>query len=476
MLIDTISPVGRESFHSDETQTMDQFFSSGLLSSIPNLEPWGNDHGTPNMTGRTTNEEQHVSDFLEHANVPLEDQRSHCSMCTSVPCKLPRLVIHASHLGLSREAKDRSFSSPLSRPCFSPDTSAVVVGTEAPEASSAQQNRLIYINLSPDPKGSDNRSQKISNADAGAGAQNEQPAETYQWWSCQLDGFVRDLGFFRTNAIVLALSRGRIGLVHTEARSLVWGPDKPLQSKRIHRDEIREMALVPGTDRVCTIGFDGQFLVTSLERAFLEADHEQLPSGRVHTDLAEIGRITIGRTLSSVRQLQSVSHSIETFTVTTDDGGLYLLDLRLPKPQAAVCLLETFREGLFAHDHCSGSTSAVALGFFDGMLCMFDLRTLRELERITEVAQKSIGDLRWCAQNRLFAFGSPTVVSWKREESSGKILPEWHAHAFQCPHHSRLDIDAFGMPIGVVGAGDLQMHTSLLAVSDSFGYLSVFDI
>jgi len=465
----------RSRYRFDNDPSLDQIFCASLLETMPEIGICTTDNDAHCAQSSSCSGVLHSSTFQEHIELRMDHPDGLCDLCATSPSRAPRLVIHAARIGQRSGNLDPFRCSALSRPALSPDADAVVFGITEPDSSNSQGNRLIHVSLQPDPS-----SQSLPmDAASGGGQQGscgQGANETYQWWACALNNPVQDLVYARRNTVLLGLSTGHVAALHTTAESLGLGPDMPPRTTRLHRDAIREIVLTDGNDCMFTISHDGQVLLTSIERLFAEASGAPLASADTVSNGAEIGRVSIGRPTSSVRPTCTNSSSKETCTVTTDDGALYLVDMRMPTWQAAICVLETKRDGLFAHDHEAGDAPVVLLGYADGLLSILDFRTFREIGRYRESPFASVGDIRSVGPHQFISFGSPTAVMWSYDEKTATLAPDWHMHPFRCEHQSEPSPDAFIPGSPTLAKGDLHLALSMIALTDTRGYLSLLSV
>jgi len=224
---------------------------------------------------------------------------------------------------------------------------------------------------------------------------------------------------------------------------------EPLAKDCQHLDTIRELAVSePNPHLILSGGFDTKVFVSDLDR--LGKGREQWANGIYHAE----------QVISSVRW-----SSTETWlaSCTADEGTIHFFDIRANNTRV-IC--NTNKLELYTHAYLREYN--IALGFGDGTIQCRDQRKLDAvLSSIRDPYMTQIGEIVMNAQSNVcVVFGVPVFTLW---EDHGGIL-EQRAHGTTVHATSRI------APVDYKTSGQFIAGTSLLAVADVSGVMTLFDL
>jgi hypothetical protein len=99
---------------------------------------------------------------------------------------------------------------------------------------------------------------------------------------------------------------------------------------------------------------------------------------------------------------------------TTDTGVVHIFDIRTDRRRPAI-LYDTCKKDLYAHQY--RDCSVIFLGFGDGQIQVFDIRSKRMLLGFRDPYQAQVGDIRFNYTTKRFAvFGSPCFTLWSYDD------------------------------------------------------------
>jgi len=345
--------------------------------------------------------------------------------------RLPILL----NVNLFKMAVNRPTNNPgLSRVSFCPfDNSVFVCGTEEQDTFK-KGNCLIVGTLEIDskqPRSTTNNSLNLS-------------------FSHPVPDYIRDVLWFDEQHILFAANQ-KMGVLRVS-------PEKNAGVKfleivmfpEFHKDAIREVAVSDGNKNlVISGGFDGNVFVTDITKLISDIRKNEKKSENSLYPCREV--------------VGSVSwHITDPYlaSCTTDTGTLHIFDIRTDKRRPAI-VHDTTKKELYCHSYRDSNN--IMLGFGDGTIQIFDLRSKRCTLSMNDPHQNQIGEIRFDHKNNCFAtYGSPSVSVFKAQETM--TIPCGHASLNSSPSTPYYKT-----------SGDLRRGTNQVVLTDSFGNFSVFD-
>jgi WD40 repeat protein len=292
----------------------------------------------------------------------------------------PRLIKPLLLEDLSKTLASIGVSSSLSKPSFCPISDGkyrkVVVGTEDLDYT-RNSNKLIFFQLEEN---------KLCCSENGVPL-----VSTYH-----LEMHVRDVHWIDLQHIVFAQGH-RIGLCRVGSDNNV---EEIINFPEFHQDWIRELAVCPRDNRyVLSGGFDGKVFVTDIFKLATDIQKGEKKS--------ENSLYPCNEVVGSVAW-----HPTDNFlaSCTTDPGTLHLFDVRTDKRRPAI-VSDTGKKELYTHAY--RDENIILLGYGDGKIGLFDIRSQKPMLIFQDPIQKAIGDFRVDFKSKSFAtFGIPEVTVW----------------------------------------------------------------
>eukprot|EP00761_Pharyngomonas_kirbyi_P003611 gb/GECH01003615.1/.p1 GENE.gb/GECH01003615.1/~~gb/GECH01003615.1/.p1 ORF type:complete len:387 (+),score=55.16 gb/GECH01003615.1/:1-1161(+) len=270
---------------------------------------------------------------------------------------------------------------------------------------------------------------------------------------------MRDLGWLTPNRLVVALD-SKLGILELNDANEI--ASKPVLFPDFHKDTIRQISVNEGNSHlVLSGGFDGNVFVTNITRLVDDMEkNEQNSENSVYMCGDVVG---------------SVSWHPRDFNVascTTDPGWLHVFDIRTDQSKPAF-VYDTDKLELFAHTYIDDFM--VALGYGDGQVQIHDIRNGREVCSFTDPHLRAVGDLlyRPGPSGVLCAMGHAGLTLYHRPALSQLDL---YGHAPSLSLEAHRSGNYTHQQHGYKTTGAFIPHTSLLAVTDSDGVLSLFDV
>jgi len=320
----------------------------------------------------------------------------------------------------------------LSKPAFCPlNDSHFVVGTEEQDFAKKTSNFLIFSSI-------DDSSVTVR-------------------FTCPLPEHLRDIIWIDGTNIIFA-ANSKIGLIKVNHEVTV---EDTIMFPEFHKDTIREIAInsAGGRHLIISGGFDGNVFVTDITRLTADIQKNEKKSENSLYPCKEV--------VSSVNW-----HPTDPTlaSCTTDSGILHIFDIRTDKRRPAV-VFDTSKKELYTHAYRDPST--LLLGFGDGTMQTFDVRSRRtflsfgdpHLAQIGDI-KPQIGEIKFDHQTKNFAvFGSPEFSLWSFDDSAMHL----------CTHHQLADSTVIANNPMYKTSGDFRKGNKMLAVTDSNGTFALYD-
>lgn len=256
---------------------------------------------------------------------------------------------------------------------------------------------------------------------------------------------VRDIQWFDPYRIVFAINH-KLGLFvmtpEFNVESVVMFPE-------FHKDAVREICISEGNKNlVISGGFDGNVFVTDITRLVSDIEKNEKKSENSLYPCRDV--------------VGSVSwHPSDSFlaSCTTDTGTLHIFDIRTDKRRPAI-VHDSGKKELYCHAY--QDTNSMLLGFGDGTLQSFDVRTKKTVSTLKDPYQRSIGEIRFDFKSRSFAtFGVPSVSMWHYDDHDRQPV-DYHQTS-----------DSTTIP-NFKTSGDFKKGTGMLGCTDSSGMFTLY--
>jgi len=325
-----------------------------------------------------------------------------------------------------------NISPALSKPAFCPvNDSHFVVGTEEQDYAKKTQNFLIFSSL-------DDSSVTVR-------------------FTCPLPEHLRDIIWIDGTNIIFA-ANSKIGLIKVNQDVTV---EDTIMFPEFHKDTIREIAINSANGRHLIIsgGFDGNVFVTDITRLTADIQKNEKKSENSLYPCKEV--------VSSVNWHPT---DATLASCTTDSGILHIFDIRTDKRRPAV-VFDTTKKELYTHAYRDPST--LLLGFGDGTIQSFDVRSRRtfltfadpHLSQLGDI-KPQIGEIKFDHQTKNFAvFGTPEFSLWSFDDNAMQL----------CTHHQLSDSTLIANNPMYKTSGDFRKGNKMLAVTDSNGTFALYD-
>jgi len=208
---------------------------------------------------------------------------------------------------------------------------------------------------------------------------------------------------------VCAMGHGNISLVTVrEDRSMeITG-----NADGVHSDMIRELSFMPNREHMfASGGFDKRLCLVDLQRRHV------------------VQKLDTGQVVGSVKW-DPVHH--ECVAATVDTGRFYLFDARTSWAKPTVSI-NTGIADLYTSERFSSHD--VLLGFGNGRIGHYDLRSKTSLSHVTDPYVEAIGTLHYMEQSQALCVGGLKDMSvWKHDTKTGSARFWSHALSGQSKH------------------------------------------
>jgi WD40 repeat protein len=277
---------------------------------------------------------------------------------------------------------------------------------------------------------------------------------------------VRDLDWLYGDEkrIVVALNHN-LGIVvlneeHTMINDIVMFPT-------FHSDTIRNIAVNPmNPSLVISGGFDGKVFVTDISRLVHDITNmEKKSENSVYVCSDVVGSV---RWHPSDRNVASC---------TTDQGVLHVFDIRTDQTKPAFVYSASGKLELYSHAYMDDFT--VCLGYGDGVVEIHDIRNGKGLISYRDPYMSAVGEIcfEWSSSG-----GGQNSPTQKCANFGGTSVSVWNFNAMDASichygRHGQMNtIPSTGVHGYVTAGAFVPRHDGLMAVTDSEGFYSVYDV
>lgn len=330
----------------------------------------------------------------------------------------------------------------LSRPAFARDGSGrFLCGTEEQHPQRSKSNYLIFGRMDP------NTGKLMT--------RNGSP----DVWTQPISNHVRDIQWVDEQLMIVAIASTLILMrlpQHTRADLAT------INFPPFHKDFIREIAVSPAKrNLLLSGGFDGSVFVTDISRLCEDITTDQQHSENSIYPCGEVvGSVGWHPTNPWLASCTTDPGTLHIFDIRTDSGGVNAASDRARQS----LLYNTTKPELYTHAYCDEYT--ILLGYGDGQIHTFDTRMQRTTQVFQDPYQRQIGEIKVDGGGVFATFGVPEVTLWKVGES----------RSFQVWGHNNMCPPQLPNNMSYKTSGEFLSHSSALAVTDSNGLLSYYQI
>jgi len=346
------------------------------------------DHFTSEIFGNTSFPNYPMPSMISHSNPPpLQHQNevipnkkfiNDLNISTTIEIKNYKILLLSINLFKIALGPRANINPSLSKPSFSSSQPQFFVcGTEEQDPFKKNHNQLIFSYID----------------DSSVTVRFTYPVPDH----------VRDIQWVDSQHILLAINQ-KLGIARIIPQDFTL--DEIVMFPEFHKDAIREICVSTGNrNLVISGGFDGNVFVTDVSRLCSDIQSNQKKSENSLYPCRDV--------VGSVNW-----HPEDTYlaSCTTDNGLMHIFDIRTDKRRPAI-VYDTAKRELYCHSYRDRNT--MFLGFGDGEIQLFDIRTKRTIMSFRDPYQKQIGEIRFDWPTKSFAcFGNPEATIWNYSDSA----------------------------------------------------------